>query len=107
MKELCAFYLDSVFQCHEEVEPLLLADGGQADAVVQISQLSGSDGVLSFNLNQTTVRCSPLMRRRRLGQIQLSVSTCETERSSEVRSEHPTVTPAFTEKPETVYKRWL
>ena len=59
-------YLDGVFECHEDMQPLLLAHGVQADAVVQISQLSGSERVLSVHLDHSTVRRSPLTRSRGL-----------------------------------------
>lgn len=70
---MSVWYLDSVFECHEVVESLLLADSGQVDAVVQISQLSGSDGVLTVHLDQSTVCRSPLMRSRRLKHTTLLV----------------------------------
>jgi len=67
-----------MFKCHQEMDSLLLARGGQADIVVEISLLSGSDGVLSVHLDETTVSCSPLMRCSSLEQIHQIVISAAT-----------------------------
>lgn len=63
---MSVMYLNGAFECHEDVESLFVARSRKTDVAVQISQLSGSDGLLTVHLDQSTVGCSPPVRGRRL-----------------------------------------
>lgn len=55
-------HLDSVFECEQHVQPLLLVEVVQVDAGVKVSQLLGPDCVLGVHLGHLTIKRTPPLR---------------------------------------------